>query len=625
MKHHLLLAAASGALALSVPLAAQNRTFTNQYTFGDSLSDSGNIFAATSALGVPTPLPPYFQGRLSNGPVFTERLGQTLALVATTPPTVRSSLNFAFGGANAGGAAALPASLGVQVGLFRQRGITPTRDDLFTVLAGPNDLVTTLAAPTTPGNPAVLDGAGAAAAQAVAVNVQALIGLGAKNLVVLGVPNLGATPRALALGGPGGAGAALGLRGTNAFNAELRNRLGAIAASPLAADVNLVYTDLQGVLDTIVTRYREFGFANASSYYLAPAAAGGGVGDPNSYVFWDDIHPTARTHELLAGVVTEQLNPERPLGFSAALGSATLALQGLTTRALDARVNELAASRRPTGRADVYAAFNYGDGGRGRDRARPKFKYAAQVMTAGVDRHAANGFFYGGALNLGRLNADVTAGGGEFTVEDAGGRIYAAWGDGPVSLLLDANYGTLTVKDIERTTGFGGLKTRAKSGGDHWGAGIKAVWTVEQGANRFLPWVGLRTERVRLDGYTETAVPVLALAYDDQEAKSSSAALGLDFSRVAKWAGRSLRWDLRGVWHGEIGSRTRQVAGRLADNFTRATTLAVEDGDGEGVELGGAATLFFRGTWSASLGYAADLRSGDRIAHRATLSVQSGF
>lgn len=625
MKHLLLLAAASGALALAAPLLAQNRIFTNQYTFGDSLSDSGNVFAATSALGVPTPLPPYFQGRLSNGPVFTERLGNTLALVATTPPTVRSSLNFAFGGANAGGAAPLPASLGVQVGLFRQRGITPTRDDLFTVLAGPNDLVTTLGAPTTPANPAVLDGAGAAAAQAVAVNVQALVGLGAKNLVVLGVPNLGATPRALALGGAGGAGAALGLRATNAFNAELRSRLQAITASPLAADVNLVYTDLQGVLDTIVTRYREFGFANATSYYLAPAAAGGGVGDPNSYVFWDDIHPTTRTHELLAGVVLEQLNPERPLGFSATLGSAALVLQGLATRALDARVNELAASRRPAGRSEVYASFNYGDGRRGRDGARPAFDYAAQVLTAGVDRHAGSSFFFGGALNLGRLTADVSAGGGEFTLEEAGGRVYAAWGDGPVSLLLDANYGTLSLRDIERTTGFGGLKTRAKSGGDHWGAGVKAVWTVEQGANRFLPWAGLRTERVRLDGYTETAVPVLAMAYDDQDARSSSAALGLDYSRVAKLAGRSLRWDLHGAWHGEIGSRTRSVAGRLADNFTRPTTLAVEDGDGEGVEVGGAVTLFFRRTWSTTLGYAADLRSGDQVANRAFLSVQSGF
>src|SRR3954469_12489797 len=81
-------------------LAQTPRTFTNQYTFGDSLSDSGNIFAATSALGAPNPPAPYFQGRFSNGRVFTELLGNNLALAAVAPASVKSSLNFAFGGAN---------------------------------------------------------------------------------------------------------------------------------------------------------------------------------------------------------------------------------------------------------------------------------------------------------------------------------------------------------------------------------------------------------------------------------------------------------------------------------------------------------------------------------------------
>ena len=115
--------AAISGLALAASAFAQNRTFTNQYSFGDSLSDSGNLFAATSALGAANPPAPYFQGRFSNGRVFTELLGNNLALVAATPLTVRSSLNFAFGGANAGGTNALPPSLGLQVGLFQQRSL----------------------------------------------------------------------------------------------------------------------------------------------------------------------------------------------------------------------------------------------------------------------------------------------------------------------------------------------------------------------------------------------------------------------------------------------------------------------------------------------------------------------
>jgi len=45
--------------------------------FGDSLSDSGNLFAATMGT---TPPPPYYQGRFSNGPVWVEDLAGRLGV-----------------------------------------------------------------------------------------------------------------------------------------------------------------------------------------------------------------------------------------------------------------------------------------------------------------------------------------------------------------------------------------------------------------------------------------------------------------------------------------------------------------------------------------------------------------
>ncbi len=611
-------------LGLVSPGLAQNRTFTNQYSFGDSLSDSGNLFAATSALGAPNPPAPYFQGRFSNGRVFTELLGNNLALAATSPASVKSSLNFAFGGATAAGTNALPPSIGVQLGLFQSRGIVPARTDLFTLLAGPNDLIPVLTAPTTPTNPAALDTAGFNTAQAVAASAQALISFGAKNLVVAGMPNLGATPRSLASGGVGGAGAAFGLRASKAFNDQLRTRLAGIAAA--ATDVNLVYVDLQGILDRVVLDYRALGYANATSYYLAPAAQGGGQGDPNSYVFWDDIHPTAKTHATLAAIVTEQLNPEIPLGFGATQGSAALALRGLATSATESRASELAASSRPAKRLDAYVSFGYADGNRAKEGWRSKFDYTAQAVTGGVDARVSEGFFLGGAVESGRLNADLAAGQGDYTVENTAGRLYGVWRGGPVSLLIDASYGVFTLKGIHRTTAFGGFATNGKSSGDHWGAGMRVAWAADLGGSATLrPWFGLRTERVKLDPYAEKDVPALSFEFAEQEAASTHGSLGVDY--VGNWslAGRAARWDLRAAWHGEIGSSERNVTGRLADNFTRPTTISVRDGDGRGVELGGALTVFLTKAWSGSLGYTADIRNHDKVAHRVALSFQTGF
>ena len=49
--------------------------FTSVIVYGDSLSDNGNLYAAT---GGTVPGPPYWQGRVSNGPVAVEDLAANL-------------------------------------------------------------------------------------------------------------------------------------------------------------------------------------------------------------------------------------------------------------------------------------------------------------------------------------------------------------------------------------------------------------------------------------------------------------------------------------------------------------------------------------------------------------------
>ena len=58
---------------LSTMPAAWAGTFTNLYVFGDSLSDAGNVFAATAGQ---QPGSPYYDGRYSNGPVWVEYLAE---------------------------------------------------------------------------------------------------------------------------------------------------------------------------------------------------------------------------------------------------------------------------------------------------------------------------------------------------------------------------------------------------------------------------------------------------------------------------------------------------------------------------------------------------------------------
>ncbi len=71
--------------------------FDEFIVFGDSLSDTGNVFIS---LGVP-PSPPYFDGRFSNGPVTVEHVADQLGFPALLPSIIGGT-NFAWGGAETG-------------------------------------------------------------------------------------------------------------------------------------------------------------------------------------------------------------------------------------------------------------------------------------------------------------------------------------------------------------------------------------------------------------------------------------------------------------------------------------------------------------------------------------------
>jgi phospholipase/lecithinase/hemolysin len=70
--------------ALSVPAAAWGAPlYSEMIVFGDSVSDTGNVHIASTALGQ---LPdPGFDGRLSNGPIWVDRLAERLGLASPSP------------------------------------------------------------------------------------------------------------------------------------------------------------------------------------------------------------------------------------------------------------------------------------------------------------------------------------------------------------------------------------------------------------------------------------------------------------------------------------------------------------------------------------------------------------
>ena len=128
--------AALATAACAAAGAASAQSYNRLVVFGDSLSDNGNLYAVTSGTRPPASI--YWQGRFSDGPVFTELLGFTAGRITAGAP-VTGSVNLAFGGARTD-AAASPPGMRTQLGMYQMGGGTFGANDLVSVLGGANNI-----------------------------------------------------------------------------------------------------------------------------------------------------------------------------------------------------------------------------------------------------------------------------------------------------------------------------------------------------------------------------------------------------------------------------------------------------------------------------------------------------
>ena len=253
--------------------------FTQVISFGDSLSDTGNVFAATSGTNPPAP---YFNGRFSNGQVWNEALAISLGLTAPTP-SLAGGTNFAWGGARTNSAPSVPATATQVDSYITATGGTADPGALYTLWTGGNDIQDVASGAATTGD-LVAD------ANNVATLVNDLKTAGAQSILVMNVPNIGLAP--ISASNPAG-GTAL----SNLFNSTL--------AAALAGISGVELVDVFTVSTNIGANPAAFGLTNATDKCFD--SAGPSIcADPSKYLFWDALHPTTAGHALIADAALQQ-------------------------------------------------------------------------------------------------------------------------------------------------------------------------------------------------------------------------------------------------------------------------------------------------------------------------------
>lgn len=294
-----------------VPGTGRAQPYAEVVFFGDSLTDAGNVSAVTLGL---IPGAPYFDGRFSNGPIYADVLSMGL-LGEPNRPLLGGGTNYAFAGARIDSHPfALPSVMSqVDLHLILNGGVADSQD-LHVLWAGGNDILDAASAALRA--PAPIDVGAAAVSEAlqnIGTMVYELYLAGARSVLVPNLPDLGLTPESIGEGS-----SAYASLFTGAFNFYLDLWLDALDTA--LVDLELTAFDTFATLEDALAAgafdvISEPCLTNSGPFYLG----GGDVcADPDRYLFWDDIHPTARAHQLLGEAMLDALAAAPPSFVSSA-------------------------------------------------------------------------------------------------------------------------------------------------------------------------------------------------------------------------------------------------------------------------------------------------------------------
>jgi len=584
--------AAAAALAVAavgvIASTANAQTYGRLVVFGDSLSDNGNLYAVTG--GTNPVSPPYYQGRFSNGPVFTELLGFNAGRYTAGAP-VTGSVNYAFGGARTDNAAN-PPGMRNQLLAYLGGGGTFGDNDLVSILGGANNIFQ--AFPAAAGNPATAQATMQAVATSAAGDINFIVdsvaSAGAGTILVTNLPRMGITPQ-FSASNPlvGQQGSALADFSGTTFNSALSAGLFTVAANN--PNSNIILMDLYKISDTLAGAPGAFGLTNASSACFNQTTLTV-CADPDSYLYWDGVHPTAAGHRLIASLANDYLY-YGDLGAQSTVQAETAFRQredllDLTSEGLSKR-----AAWQPGTQMTFGALYDsVSTDARGVVAEAEATGWGARV---GIDQVVSDSLRWGLAGVF--RTADVEAGPVAFDVETYALDFYAGWRSGGMFVNAVAGGSIEQYDEITRVTSLAPVVHTGDTSGGSLGARIQAGTWFDMGGIALSPRVAVNFVSTDVNGYVEQGIAA-QYEYQDRTVQSASGEVSLR----AEGGGDGMNFWVEGGYRDSFGDSSDAVRVGIVGN--PAQVLERDFGDPFGGSLIASAGLEADvGPGTVSLGY----------------------
>ncbi|MFI3291271.1 MAG: SGNH/GDSL hydrolase family protein [Opitutales bacterium] len=296
--------------------------YSRIFIFGDSLSDAGNN---------PNEEDYNCEGRWSNGIVWNEYLAPMLSIKTPTKSTKykegdfieTGDTNFAHGGAmTAHGITELVVpSIHEQivgdVRFINENSVKNTdigfdryktnfkADDLILTWGGANNLFFSFRTKVI----SRFEKEGEIAANEMKKNLELLIERDAKNIVVLNLPNIGATPRYNKNAEENSMTKEQATEYSQSFNKVLKEAIRELRVK--YQDVNFMEVDIYALLNDILANPKQYDINNITDPMIDSLNAAKTdkslSSNPADYLFYDDVHLTTAGHKLIATFVKNNI------------------------------------------------------------------------------------------------------------------------------------------------------------------------------------------------------------------------------------------------------------------------------------------------------------------------------
>lgn len=556
--------AAAAALAVAafgaVATSASAQSYGRLVVFGDSLSDNGNLYAVS---GGTNPLsPPYYQGRFSNGPVFTELLGFNAGRFTAGAP-VTGSVNYAFGGARTD-LSASPPGMRAQLASYLGAGGTFGSNDLVSILGGANNIFQAFPGAAVSTNPTgAMSSVANAAASDINLMVNSIAGAGAGTILVTNLPRLGITPQFSASNPAVGAnGSALADFAGTTFNSALLNNLMVTAAA--RPNTNIILMDLYRISDPLAANPGAFGLTNATQSCFNGVTV---CSNPDGYLYWDGVHPTAAGHRLIArlandylyyGDIGAQSAVQAETGFRQREDLLDLASEGMAGReawepGTRMTFGAIADSVETDARGSIAAAEATGWGGR----------VALEHTISPSMRFGFSGTF---------RTADVEAGAMTFDVETYAFDAWAGWRSGTMFLNAAVGGSVDQYDEIRRVTSLAPVVHQGQTDGGSIGGRLQGGLWFDMGGIALSPRAAVSWVSTDVNGYNETGFAA-QYAYQDRTVEAASAEISLR----AEGGGEGFTFFIEGGYRDSFADNSDAVGTGILANPAQVLYRDVED------------------------------------------------